>query len=239
MSVILRGVNQRYPDMDKPVYKDFSAEFATGKIHAVLGASGSGKTTLLNIIADVCDYGGEVEKGEVSYVFQEPRLIEDITVRRNLQLVLNSKIKDRSELKRKTEEALCFTEIERYADAYPDKLSGGERQRVSLARAFAYPSDVLLMDEPFVALDYGVKTRLMKQFLDLNSRFPRTVIFVTHDVDEAIAIADELYLLQGSPSRLTHIAALEDGQAERDVYADKYVALKKSVEQILLSTSDK
>lgn len=235
MSVKLIEVTKQYPTQASPLYKDFSAEFEQSKVFAILGVSGSGKTTLLNIIAGICDYLGDVERGEVSYVFQDARLIQNITVASNLRLVLNGVIADKKEVDRKITEILRIAEIDKYADKYPDELSGGERQRVALARAFAYPSEVLLMDEPFNSLDYGVKDRLFNQFLALQSAAPRTVLFVTHDVDEALRLADEIYILDGNPVALQHTATLNDDKATRDVYSDKYAELKKQIINALKS----
>lgn len=229
MSVKLTKVTKQYPTQASPLYKDFSAEFEQNKIHAILGVSGSGKTTLLNILANAIDYSGEVQRGEVSYVFQDARLINNITVANNLRLVLNGVIADKKEVDHIIFETLRLAEIEQYADKYPDELSGGERQRVSLARAFAYPSEVLLMDEPFNSLDYGVKDRLFTQFLALQSAIPRTVVFVTHDADEALRLADEIYILDGTPVTLKHTTSLNDDKSVRDVYSDKYVELKKQI----------
>lgn len=229
MSVKLIKVTKQYPSQATPIYEDFSAEFEQNKIHAILGASGSGKTTLLNIVADIVDYVGEVKRDETSYVFQDTRLVNKITVANNLRLVLNGVIADKNAVNDKITEVLRLAEIEQYADKYPDELSGGERRRVAIARAFAYPSQTLLMDEPFNSLDYGVKERLFHQFLSLQNASPRTVLFVTHDADEALRLADEIYLLNGKPAKLTHIDALTDDKFTRDVYSDKYVKLKKQI----------
>lgn len=233
MSVKLTGVFQQYPSASSPLYDGFSAEFQSGKIHVILGASGSGKTTLLNIVANLCAHTGTVESGVPSYIFQEPTLIENITLRRNLELVLRGVEKDKTVIKQKVDEFLRIMEIDKYADVYPDKLSGGQRQRAAIARAFLYPSDVLLMDEPFNSLDYGVKARIVRQWLALFDKSPRTTLFVTHDVDEALTLADEIYVLQGLPATLRHVATLSGGKSTRDVLSDEFTALKRNlVEQL-------
>lgn len=229
MSVKLTNVIQQYPSVTSPLYNNFSAEFQTGKVHVILGASGSGKTTLLNVVANLCDYKGIVECGVTSYVFQDARLIENITVRQNLDLVLRGVEKDKSKRKAQVDEYLRLAEIDKYADVYPDKLSGGEQQRSALARAFVYPSEVLLMDEPFNSLDYGVKARITKQLLALLERSPRTTLFVTHDADEALTLADEIYVLQGVPATLKHVATLDSDKSSRDVYSADFAALKRQL----------
>jgi len=233
MPIILNNITQRYPNAKRPLFDGLSANFCDGKTHAVLGASGSGKTTLLKIIAGLTDYKGFVQCENVSYVFQDARLINGITVRENLTLTLASVIKDKKNLLKTVDEYLALSETDMYADSFPDELSGGEQQRVSIARAFAYPAQTLLMDEPFSSLDYGVKYRLIKQFINMNKESPRTVIFVTHNADEAISLADNIYLLNGSPATLSQIETIEEPQESRDAFSEKYASLKKSLVETL------
>lgn len=228
MPLKLTDVTQRYDEAREPLFDNFNAEFADGKVCAILGVSGSGKTTLLNVIAGLCKFSGKVDKGNVSYVFQDDRLIDNITVKDNLRLVANSFAANKAEANALVEEYLRLAEIDCHKDKYPDMLSGGERQRVAIARAFMYPSQALLMDEPFNSLDYGVKARLLQQFVKLNQT-PRTVVFVTHDADEALAIADEIYILQGKPVTLSLIATLDEPPDKRNVYSSEYVELKQKI----------
>lgn len=227
MSLKLTSITQQYPTASAPLYKDFCAEFAQNKVHAILGCSGSGKTTLLNVIANLCKYTGNVECGKISYVFQDGRLIDEITVENNLKLVLRAEIKDKNKLNEEIKKYLSLADIDQYAKRYPSELSGGEKQRVALARAFAYPSQTLLMDEPFNSLDYGVKAKLLTHLLSWQKISPRTTLFVTHNADEALAIADEIYLLSGTPATLQHLATLPDNKEERDLYSDKYIKIKR------------
>ncbi len=229
MSVKIIDVTQRYPLQDQPLYQNFNAEFSANKVHVILGASGTGKTTLLNIISGLCDYKGKTECGSVSFAFQDDRLLENITVANNLKLILNGVYKDKKKVSEQIEKVLGIAEILPYKDKFPYELSGGERQRVALARAFAYPSQTLLMDESFKSLDYGTKARLIKQFILLLDAMPRTVLFVTHDADEALSVADEVYLLQNKPVCLTHIATLTDDKHNRDVLTAEYVQIKKNI----------
>ena len=238
MSVKFTNVTQQYSTQTSPLYENFSAEFAQDKVHAILGVSGSGKTTLLNIISGIIGYTGEVECDNSSYVFQDARLINNITVSDNLRLVLRGAIKDKLKVDSRIKEMLSLAEIEQFADKYPDELSGGQRQRVSLARAFAYPATTLLMDEPFNSLDYGVKERIFAQLNKMLYQSPKTVLFVTHDVDEALTLADDVYMLQGKPVKLTHIASLTDDKDARDIYSGEYVKLRKRIVNDLKQTNN-
>ena len=188
------------------VFSNFSMELRDDVITSILGPSGCGKTTLLNIIGAV----GAADAGRVkgiggrraSYVFQEPRLLPWLTGRENIELVLKG---SRDEIRRQTDEILSIVELEGCASMYPSQLSGGMCQRVSIARAFAFPSEIMLMDEPFSSLDLALKKNIMERFLSLWKMKTRTVIFVTHDIDEALTLSDDIFIFSKSPvSVLSH-----------------------------------
>ncbi len=171
------------------VYSGFDLSVEEGKITCILGESGSGKTTLLNCIAGLTGYIGQITPVKCSYVFQTPRLVPNLTAEQNLSLVCRDKARVCA--------MLGDVGLGEKRGAYPKSLSGGQAQRVSLARAFLYESDALLMDEPFSSLDLRLKNEMHSLFLQINSRYKRTVLFVTHDVDEAVKLADRLLVLNG------------------------------------------
>lgn len=175
------------------IFEDFNLTIPENKITCILGESGVGKTTLLNMIANLTDYEGSiVYEGSLSYIFQEPRLLPNLTVKENLKFV-QPQISD-SEL----EKILDYLQIKTKMNSYPKTLSGGEAQRVSIARAFIVDASIILMDEPFSSLDLSVKYKLIQFFTELWLSNKKTVIFVTHDVDEAFLLANEiLFLKQG------------------------------------------
>ena len=181
---------------DKIVLDRFRLEVGTGEITCLLGESGCGKTTILNCIAGLLPFEGRIEgrPEEISYIFQRERLLENLTVRGNLRYVLSGrKLPDEAERIRR---ALEMVELTDAADSYPRTLSGGMAQRVSIARGFVYPSGLLLMDEPFRGLDFALKQRVIAQFLRIWREDGRTVIFVTHSIDEALLISDRIVLLE-------------------------------------------
>jgi len=165
-------------------------EFSDGLITAILGPSGCGKTTLLNHIAF---HRPETHAG---YIFQEPRLLPWRTLEKNIALCLEGTAHERKDRAR---QYLAKVGLEKRASAFPASLSGGERQRVSIARAFSFPAPVLLMDEPFQSQDPALKTQLIAVVKALQEEEKRTVIFVTHDVREATALADRAIVLSGRP----------------------------------------
>ena len=187
----LKNVTKKYGD--KTVYDNFSFAFDEDRITAFLGESGAGKTTLLNIIAGLTDYDGEVVKdGDVSFVFQTDRLVKNLTVKENLKLVLkNATEKD-------ILDALDSVGLSAAIDLYPKELSAGMARRVAILRAFLYPCKILLMDEPFINLDVSLKFSLINTVKKMQGKTPKTVVFVTHDIKEAVTLADRIVLLKHS-----------------------------------------
>ncbi len=192
------------------LYRDFSIGFDEGKITCILGPSGCGKTTLLNIIGNIVkpDRGNlsGFEGKIISYIFQDPRLLPWKTVKGNIEFVLGKEIppEEREQL---ADHFIRLVELDDFAGYYPSKLSGGMRQRVSIARAFAYSSDIILMDEPLKGLDIKLKLNLIKTFSRIWEKDKRTVIFVTHEVDEALLLGNEIIVLSKPPAEiLTHLS---------------------------------
>lgn len=184
------------------LFSGISMDFPEDCITAILGPSGCGKTTLLKIIMSL----EEMESGEIhretdtsfSAVFQENRLLPWMTLRENILFVLEEK-GNKEEASRALELAGSAGLLDSL-EKYPWQLSGGMRQRASLVRAFAYTSDYLIMDEPFSHLDIRTKSRLMNIFSSLWEKDRRGVIMVTHDIDEAVTLADRIYVMDYPPS---------------------------------------
>ncbi|MDD4840083.1 MAG: ABC transporter ATP-binding protein [Clostridia bacterium] len=189
---------------NKVVLDDFSASFEESKITCILGASGVGKTTILNAICGTLSFSGVVEKdeGAVSYIFQNERLIPSISVYKNLDLILKSKIKSKVERKKLVKKMLNAVELIDEKNSFPFELSGGMAQRVAIARGFLFPSKIMLMDEAFKGLDAALKARLVSVFISLWEQDRRTVVFVTHSIDEALLLAHRIVVVKGSPAKI-------------------------------------
>ena len=190
---------------------DFS--LGKGEVGALVGPSGCGKTTLLRIIAGLDhDYEGSVglpDHGRLGMVFQEPRLLPWRTLEQNVRLAApNATDADLTALFG----ALGLTAHRHH---YPGELSLGLARRVALARAFAVNPDLLLLDEPFVSLDDALAMRLRDELAELVSRRPVTTLLVTHNVEEAIALADRLFLLSSSPARVIAEIPIERPRSKR------------------------
>lgn len=224
--------NLRLSYGEKVIYNDFSHTFQANKLHVILGKSGCGKTSLLNALAGFVAYDGTIDCGKISYVFQQPRLA-NTTVFNNVEMVLLNQIKDKPQRTQTVQRYLDFAEIGHLANSNVTKLSGGEQQRVSLARAFAFPSQVLLLDEPFKSLDLGIRKTLYATLSNLLQTNARTTILVTHDVDEALALADTIYLLHDTPCQLTTVCNILTTRQNRDLYSTDMLDLRKQLESLL------
>jgi NitT/TauT family transport system ATP-binding protein len=228
MAISIKNLSKDYNGHS--VFENFSIDFKDNVINCILGESGCGKTTLLNIISGLEDFGEGaitgVDNSTFSYIFQEPRLLGWYNVRRNMEYVLeDSGIPGWHE---RIEKYLKITGLHDYSEFYPQQLSGGMKQRLSIARAFAYPGDILLMDEPFKALDMKLKKELMAEFLKLWDEDRRTVLFVTHELDEALMMADNIHILGGSPLRELFVTDIKAPKGQRRG-SDEEIVLKRKI----------
>ena len=215
---------------ERIVFDNFSAEFKDGKVTAVMGSSGIGKTTLLNCIAELTDYDGEIAGvGSSAYVFQEDRLIPDKTVYDNIDFVMQTE--DADERKKRIKNALSVTELLSEAFRYPSELSGGQRKRVSLARAFASGRELMLLDEPLSSLDIGLKFRIFDVMKKVFKSDSKTVIMVTHDVDEALTLADEIVIID--KGGVAYRKEFSTDLFDRDITDDECNRIRKEIIEIL------
>jgi NitT/TauT family transport system ATP-binding protein len=196
----LINISKKYDDLI--LLEDFNINFEKNKITCLFGPSGVGKTTIANIVAGIIPvdkgYVEGIDNSLFSYVFQEPRLLKWYNVYENIDFVLKDVYKPdkRAEI---INSYLKMVELNDYKSYEIDALSGGMAQRVSLARAFAYPSHILIMDEPFKGLDNKLKNEMSSLFLKMWNLSQRTVIFITHDVEEAIDLSHIIYTLKNRP----------------------------------------
>ena len=203
MDLEISNLNKSYAE--ESIFKNFSLQLSDDKINCIIGPSGCGKTTFLNILAGLIEYESGsfngISKNDISYIFQEDRLIEWLTVKENLQITLKKYYK-KSSLDDEIENLLDIVGIKSVEDKYPDELSGGMRQRVNIARAFGKPSKILLMDEPFKSLDYKLKYTIIDEFKNILNKNKRLVILVTHDLEEAVYFNGRIFVFGSKPVKV-------------------------------------
>jgi sulfate transport system ATP-binding protein len=220
MAIEARNITKRFGDFT--ALDDVSVVVPAGSLTALLGPSGGGKSTLLRIIAglespdagDVCIEGQEMtgvtpqDRG-VGFVFQHYAAFKHMTVRENVAFGLRIRKRPKADINRRVDELLALVQLSQFGKRYPSELSGGQRQRMALARALAVEPSVLLLDEPFGALDANVREELRAWLRRLHREMPVTTLFVTHDQEEAMEIADQIVVIShgrveqaGSPSEL-------------------------------------
>lgn len=234
MGLILKDIRKSYDG--NVIFDNFNIEFSEGNICCILGASGCGKTSLLNIIGGILkpDYGNieGIENKSISYIFQEPRLLPWKTVRDNIDFVLSREINP-SERKTKLDELLKLVDMESFADYYPSQLSGGMSQRVSLARAFALPSQIILMDEPLSGLDVSLKRNILNRFVDIWKNDRRTVIYVTHDIDEALMLGNEIFVIGDKPVKVLLHKKIETALEKRNLVSPDISEIRNKILEVL------
>lgn len=199
----LKKVSRNFGPVE--VLRELSLTIARGEFVAVVGPSGCGKTTLLNLLSgfDQPSSGSVHRDGQVRMVYQQDGLFPWLTVAENIALGVRH-LKEAQEQLRQTDELLKLIRLEGFKNHYPHQLSGGMRQRVELARALAGQSDILLLDEPFSAVDYLTRLRLRQELARLLAERPRTVVLVTHDIEEATQLADRVLVLSERPAQIRY-----------------------------------
>jgi len=197
----LEGISRRFGDVE--VLRELSMEIVHGEFVALVGPSGCGKTTLLNLLSghDQPSSGVMEREGRERMVYQQDGLFPWQTVSQNIALGLRH-LKDPRERERQVRDLLELIRLEGFENHYPHQLSGGMRQRVELARALAGDSETLLMDEPFSSLDYLTRIRMRQELARILQMRPRTVVLVTHDIEESAQLADRVIVLTERPARI-------------------------------------
>jgi NitT/TauT family transport system ATP-binding protein len=211
---IIKFENVRVSFAGELVYDDLSMSVREGEFICILGPSGCGKSTSLRLMGDLLSTsGGRITVAgqqpadawrELAYVFQSPRLAPWRDALNNVVLAMELRFGNmpKTAMRERASELLELVGLAADAHKYPSMLSGGERQRVSIARALAVEPRIVLMDEPFSALDLNTRRRLRLEMVDIWQKTGKTIVFVTHDIEEALTLADRVILLSNKPTRV-------------------------------------
>ncbi|MDN7024218.1 ABC transporter ATP-binding protein [Methanoculleus sp. FWC-SCC1] len=242
--VIINSLSKSFAKENESItaLRDINLEIRDDEFVCFVGPSGCGKTTLLRIIAglETATAGSVTLDGEAitgpdpkrGMVFQEYSLFPWRTVTENIAFGLEMKGAPKSERSRTAREYLDLVGLAQFADHYPYELSGGMRQRVAIARALANDPDVLLMDEPFGALDAQTRNRMQKELLSIWEKTRKTIVFVTHSVDEAVYLADRIVVLSGRPGTVREVLDLPWARP-RDRTSTEFADIRRYVLQLI------
>ncbi|MDR2069008.1 MAG: ABC transporter ATP-binding protein [Spirochaetaceae bacterium] len=225
--------NVSFSFTENPLFENIFLNLDDGNPVAILGPSGCGKTTLLRLIAGLLKprsgairLGGGPRTAEVSFIFQDPRLLPWYKVLENVMIPIEGPL-GKEDAEKRARYFLDMVSLGDKAGAYPDELSGGERQRVSMARAFAYPGPLILLDEPFQSLDIPLRLELMDILLELIQREKRRALAVTHDPREAIYLGERILVLTRPPGGIILDKEISLSRAERTAGAPAHGKLER------------
>jgi len=214
----LEGVYKNFDEIK--VLNNLNLTIEDKEITCILGPSGCGKSTLLNIMAGIIKPDRGVlrnQKKKVGYVFQEDRLLPWRTVFQNIRLV-NKNASDA-----KIKDLINLVGLDGFEDKYPSQLSGGMRQRCSIGRAFNFESEMLLMDEPFKSLDYDLRLNMVESLIDIWKKWNNSIVFVTHEIDEALLLGNKIVMLSKNPCTVEAIIDIKLPQNKRTLETQELV----------------
>jgi NitT/TauT family transport system ATP-binding protein len=242
----LKGINKQFELQGQRIeaLRDASLQVRKGEFICLIGASGCGKSTLLRIVAgfETQSAGQALMWGvplqgpapDRGMVFQDYGLFPWLTVRANIGFGPKSRGRPSAEVQQTVERFIELVGLQRFADAYPHQLSGGMKQRVAIARVLANDAEIVLMDEPFGALDAMTRERLQDELLDIWQRTGLTVLFVTHSIEEAIFLADRVVVMSPSPGRIESEMTINLPRP-RDVMSVEFNDIRRELAQRLHS----
>ncbi|MEE0450483.1 ABC transporter ATP-binding protein [Peptacetobacter sp.] len=218
-------------DGDK-IIDNISINVEEGELVSILGPSGCGKSTIFNIIAGLLkqDSGKVDVNGKLSYMYQKDLLLPYKTIIDNVSLPLVLRKEKKSEAREEVRQYFKVFGLEGYEDKYPKELSGGMRQRANFMRTYVNSNDIMLLDEPFGALDSITKSSMQKWLLDIRKKVTSTILLITHDIEEAILLSDRIYVISNKPSSVSMEIVVDRDRIGDVEYSFK---LKKDILDVL------
>ncbi|QUH24796.1 ABC transporter ATP-binding protein [Serpentinicella alkaliphila] len=232
--MFLDGIYKSYDEIN--VLHNFNMEIKDNEITCILGPSGCGKSTLLNVMAGIINPDkGSIKNNhkKIGYVFQEDRLLPWKTVFENIKIV--NKIASDN----KIQNLIDIVGLSNFENKYPNQLSGGMRQRCSIARAFNYECQMLLMDEPFKSLDYDLRINMVKSLIDIWHKWKNSIVFVTHEIDEALLLGNRVVVLTKNPCTVETVIKINTPQNLRSLDDRELFEVRSKLIKTLSKQQDK
>ena len=223
MLIKIQNLTKNFNDLK--IIDNLNFKIDENEIVALIGPSGCGKSTFLNIISGlISEYEGEFESNNpmIGYVFQEDRLLPWLNVVENIKIV-NDQSDD------KVRQLINEVGLSGFENSFPYKLSGGMRQRCAIARGFNYDCNLLLMDEPFKSLDYNLRIDMLNMLVKLWNKKKKAILFVTHEIDEALLVANRIVVLGKRPSKIIKEMVLGDNIENRDITSERYIKYRNDI----------
>lgn len=233
--ILLKNISKSFDEME--ILRKINIEVKEGELVSILGPSGSGKSTIFNILTNLINSDrGEVEvNGDLSYMYQKDMMVPWKKVIDNIGIPLifkgNSKKNAREEVKKHIDEF----GLNGFEYKYPSQLSGGMKQRANFLKTYLTSNDIMLLDEPFGALDSITRRKMQKWLLDLTKEINSTILLITHDIEEAILLSNRIYIISEKPAIIKGEIKvnLPKERNEDIVTSDKFVAIKKEVLELM------
>lgn len=233
--IVLKNVSKSFDEME--ILRDINIEVKEGELVSILGPSGSGKSTIFNILTSlISSDNGEVEvSGDLSYMYQKDMMVPWKKVIDNIGIPLIFKGDSKKNSREKVKKHIDEFGLSGFEYKYPSQLSGGMKQRANFLKTYLTSNDIMLLDEPFGALDSMTRRKMQKWLLDLTKKMNSTILFITHDIEEAILLSNRIYVISEKPAIIKGEIEvnLPKERNEDIVTSDKFVAIKKEVLELM------
>lgn len=229
--ILLKNISKSFEDME--ILKDINIEVNEGELVSILGPSGSGKSTIFNILTNIINNdNGEVStNGDLSYMYQKDMMVPWKKVIDNIGIPLIFKGKSKKEAREEVKKHIDEFGLNGFEYKYPSQLSGGMKQRANFLKTYLTSNDIMLLDEPFGALDSMTRTKMQKWLLDLTKEMNSTILFITHDIEEAILLSNRIYIISEKPAVIKGEIKvnLPKERNENIVTSEDFINIKKEI----------
>lgn len=233
--ILLRGISKSFDNM--VILKDINIEVNEGELVSIVGPSGSGKSTIFNIITNLIkfDSGEKRVNGDVSYMYQKDMMVPWKKVVDNIATPLVFKGMDRKNARKEVEKYISTFGLTGFQNKYPNKLSGGMKQRANFLQTYLTSNDIMLLDEPFGALDSITRSNMQQWLLDIKKNMNSTILLITHDVDEAVLLSDRVYVISEKPAVIKGEVkvSLPKERGEETKLTEEFLLIKREVTDIM------